>query len=92
MFLLAIMLTGSFALANNVEPNVSSKKEKTEMVSYISCDVVDVLINTGLDDQSGTVPCRWRTVYHHANGDVSYTEWTYGNCNRTESGKLIPIR
>ena len=39
-----------------------------------------------------TVSCRWRTVYHHANGNTSYGEWTYGNCNSSESGLLTPIR
>jgi hypothetical protein len=48
--------------------------------------------STKATDDVNTVPCKWRTVYTHLNGDVSYTEWTYGNCNRTESGKLIPIR
>jgi hypothetical protein len=40
---------------------------------------------------SGTVPCKWRTVVT-IQGVAHYSEWTEGNCNRTESGKLIPIR
>ncbi|MGL5112115.1 MAG: hypothetical protein ACRC6O_05695 [Flavobacterium sp.] len=39
-----------------------------------------------------TIACKWRTVYTHSNGDVSYTEWTHGACNVTDSGKLIPIK
>lgn len=38
------------------------------------------------------VSCRWRTTYYLSNGDVAHTEWTYGNCNRTESGVLTPIK
>ncbi len=40
----------------------------------------------------GTISCKWRTVYYHANGNVSYTQWTYGNCNQSEDGTLHPIR
>lgn len=43
-------------------------------------------------EERGTVPCKWRTVYHHSNGDVSYTEWTHGNCNVSDSGVLSPIK
>ena len=43
-------------------------------------------------EEVGTISCRWRTVYYHSNGDISYTEWTYGNCNQSESGVLTPIR
>lgn len=36
-----------------------------------------------IDNEIIQVDCRWRTIYTHANGDVSYTDWTYGKCNVT---------
>ena len=37
------------------------------------------------------VDCMWRSCI--TQGGVKYcTEWTYGNCNVTESGQLKPIR
>jgi hypothetical protein len=38
-----------------------------------------------------TVSCRWRTVVT-VQGVAHYSEWTTGNCNRTDSGVLTPIR
>jgi hypothetical protein len=42
-------------------------------------------------DESGTVPCKWRTVVT-VQGVEHYSEWTHGNCNVTDSGKLQPIK
>jgi len=50
MFLLAIMLTGSFALANNVQPNVSSEiNEESKIVTQT--DVASVQNDVSLDYQ-----------------------------------------
>lgn len=57
----------------------------------LSSFTVNSKIEKSMDDELQTIPCRWRTVYYHSNGNVSYSEWTYGNCNHTESGTLIPI-
>jgi hypothetical protein len=42
-------------------------------------------------EEVNTVSCRWRTVVY-SGGVAHYSEWTYGNCNRSESGRLTPIR
>ncbi|MEN9876682.1 MAG: hypothetical protein RLZZ529_1679 [Bacteroidota bacterium] len=49
-------------------------------------------VNLNVITDISTIACKWRTVYTHSNGDVSYTEWTHGECNVTDSGKLIPIQ
>jgi len=50
MFLLAIMLTGSFALANNVKPNVSSEiNEESKIVTQT--DVASVQNDVSSDYQ-----------------------------------------
>lgn len=42
-------------------------------------------------EEVGTVPCKWRTVVY-SSGVAHYSEWTHGNCNVTDSGRLIPIK
>lgn len=62
-------------------------------VAFISLSSFTNSNNISSDaEEVGTVSCRWRTVYYHSNGDVSATEWIYGNCNVSSSGRLYPIR
>ena len=60
-------------------------------VAFISLSSFTNINNvTSAVEEVGTVSCKWRTRV--VVGGVShYSEWTYGNCNVTESGRLIPI-
>ena len=50
---------------------------------------IEALNETSNDD---TVRCRWRTCTY-VNGELQgCSEWTYGNCDKDENGKLTPIR
>jgi len=61
MFLLAIMLTGSFALANNVQPNVSSEiKEVTETF-------------TSLISESPSGTCTVKVTGYNVKGEEVYS-------------------
>lgn len=46
---------------------------------------------SGFKATAGTIDCKWRTGIR--SGGVTYwSEWAYGSCNVTESGKLIPVQ
>jgi hypothetical protein len=44
------------------------------------------------NQDSGTINCKWRDGIRGSNGTMYWSEWTSGECNVTDSGKLIPIR
>jgi|GEM_PF-826380 len=92
-FLLAIMLIGSFAFANNFTPNVSSEINKeTETFTY-QTDVLSVKSNVILDckyqieENSSSseegVRCYFRLCRYDSGGTKWCTEWEEVPCNAT---------
>jgi len=89
LFLLAIMLTGGFALANNFEPNVSSEIiEGTEIVTQtdvlsvqndVSTDYQYQITETTLSPDVAT--CYFRVCRYDSGGTKWCTEWQEVPCN-----------
>jgi hypothetical protein len=61
-------------------------------IAIFSLSSFTTVSNSSNLDESGTVPCKWRNVFTHADGTKSYTEWIHGNCNVSDSGVLYPIQ
>ena len=50
-----------------------------------------VIENVKTSELIKTIDCKWRTGVL-VGGVWHWSEWTYGDCNVTQSGQLVPIQ